>query len=216
MAVLQRSWVNIGIVLAAGTLTMTTVAAPHRDGRQGAPTVAAADRKACEEASAWAKAHHGNGRLFGGTWRDSSRTLAWREFASQGDLDKVAGGTVFNVAGVWTAPAGILFVQTEAWSSSGDWRMYVDYWFRASGSVARTASELRFLPSNVIARQTVEYDGNGHQTNRADHYYDIHTERELKELDEEARDWRTKIMVVYKRAADLPFYKILTSTKARR
>jgi hypothetical protein len=53
---------------------------------------------ACQQASEWAGVHQHDGRIFGGTWDQRVKALTWREYASDAELEKVAGRTVFTVA----------------------------------------------------------------------------------------------------------------------
>jgi hypothetical protein len=206
----QRNVIGIRLALVMSTVAMSA-GAPDGVGQQGAATIAAADHQACEQASAWAASHPGSGRLFGGTWQENSRSLTWREYPSQAELDKVVGATVFNVGSVWVLPSGGLFVQTVASSFSGDWALYVSYCFRGSGDAIAITSELRVLPGETITKEAIEFGGNGNELSRRTSYYDLTSNGELAgEAAVRAKEWKARFPTpVYKRTSDLPFHGLL-------
>ena len=176
--------------------------------------------EACDALREWSSANSGRARTFGATgkgWGYEPRRATWREYLSQESLDDAAaGGNLYYVAKVWTASDHGLLVRTEQRSFSDDWRLFVDYCFRPSGGIAVVSSELFYWPSETIALQTVQYDQKGHETQRREGSYEIKDGRDPKAPDGEASVWMRRNLVVYRRAADLPFHRMLSLPKSNR
>lgn len=187
-------------------------------GKQKGPDVPIPEQQPCDGAAEWTTAHPDRARLFGGVSRENSRTLTWREFPTQADLDKVAGGTVFDFASVWTLPSGALFVQTEATSFSGDWALYVDYCFRPSGTIVRINSDLRVLPEDTMTKETFEFGIDGRQVAARTTYYELKTKTELTgHAADPAREWKARFPTpMHRKMADLPFYNLLKQPRPNR
>jgi hypothetical protein len=173
----------VGLAMSAGTV--------GRAGQDSPSRLPEPDRVLCKQASAWARTHPESKRFFGGTWQKEQKKLKWREYRSEAALDEVADGTVFDIAHIWRVPSGALFAQTQAWSGSGDWALYVDYCFRASGGVVHIDSELRVLPGGTITKEAFEFNSNGKQLEYRTTHLDLRGKAALTgERAEEARGWK--------------------------
>jgi hypothetical protein len=211
----MSKWSQTGTALALAVGLATSAGTIGRAGQDSPSRLPEPDRVLCQQTSAWAGTHPDSGRFFGGTWQEERKKLEWREYRSEAALDEVADGTVFNIAHVWRVPSGALFVRTQAWSGSGDWALYIDYCFRASGGVVRIDAELRELPGGTITKEAFEFDHEGKQLESRTTHYDLRSKAALAgEKAEEARGWKAIWPTpVYKQMRDLPFYTLLGQRK---
>jgi hypothetical protein len=101
-------------------------------------------------------------------------------------------------------------------SFSGDWGLTVVYCFRPSGTLAQVTSELRMLPSQAMTRQVIGCNDQGRQVRRTTTRHDLATGAELAaERAKDARGYEVIPTPLYKRVADLPFYRLLARARPR-
>jgi hypothetical protein len=214
-------WQRVTALLTAAGLAACLVgaspsAACQRPRSTGDSTAAGA----CAETEAWAKAHATAARLFGATSAGEGydpKGSKWQEYGSQQQLEQAAeDGDLFYQASVWTPASGSVLVQTVETSFSGDWGLTVVYCFRPSGTLAQVTSELRMLPSQVMTRQSITCDEKGRRISRRTTRQDLETGAELgAEQARAARAYEVIPTPLYKRVADLPFYRLLARARPR-
>jgi hypothetical protein len=176
-------------------------------------------RSTCDDLRTWTAKNQGLARLFGATSTGNAyepKKSTWREYPTQEALDVAGeGGNQYYVAKVWTLRDRSLFVKTAERSFSDDWGLFVDSCYRPSGTVAFMSVELFFWPSRVRVREDIEFDASGREITRTGVQFEINGGEALATRDKVAGDWLRKTLVVYRRSADLPFYKVYASNIAR-
>jgi len=82
-------------------------------------------------------------------------------------------------------------------SSSGDWALYPEYYFRPDGTLAFMYSELHTFYGNVCAEDRFYYDPAGRELRRSKRLYDLSSGEPLKSANFQHQD-----APVYKTAKD--------------
>jgi hypothetical protein len=154
-------------------------------------------------------------RQFGLFQKDEEDSGRWVEFKQEAELQAaVKELQVYEVAQVWSREDGALAIWMTLTSGSGDWVHFVEYCFRADGTLARMNSTLNTFnvedadenkEVNGASRKRDRYfDVDGKQVKARTRITDLKTKRPaptLQIMDEEEP--------IYKTPASLPFHDLL-------
>jgi hypothetical protein len=158
--------------------------------------------------------------LFGLVQKSDYDKGRWAEFKRESDLNgAVKAGRVYDLAQVWSREDGATAVSIRLSSASGDWFHFVEYCFRADGTLARLNSTL-----NTFNAVYPEKDDVG-ATRERDRYFDARG-KQIK-VTKRVLDLKTKRPAptiqfmddkepIYKTAAALPFFRLLKAHGAAR
>ena len=107
-------------------------------------------------------------KLLGYFQPDPTQGGEWRDFQREKDLQRGAErGEIYSTAEVWKYSDGTLRILETLGSPSGDWLHYLDYCFRADGTLARSISTL-----NTFNRYNEEHDDLGPISRKNDRVFD--------------------------------------------
>jgi hypothetical protein len=156
-------------------------------------------------------------RLFGVFQEDNYSKGRWVEFKRERDLNAaVKQDHVFDIAQLWSREDGAIAVSMRLSSASADWFHFVEYCFRADGTLARVNSTLNTFNA---ADKDPEKDVSGASRER-DRYFDasgaqIKVRRRVLDLKTKRPAPTLRVMddaePIYKTAAALPFHGLLKS-----
>jgi hypothetical protein len=214
----EQAAVWVVLLHAATAVAQTGGAAPRGSGTgvatsSTAPEQTEAIDRFCDGLSPMTK-EKARRRLFG-----LSREGGWVEFKREPDLSAaVRAEHVFEIAQVWPREDGATAVSMRFCSRSGDWCHFVEYCFRADGTLARLNSTLNTF--NAVDKDP-EKDGNGASRQR-DRYFDasgkqIKVRKRVLDLKTKRPSPTLQVMDeepihkerIYKTAAALPFSALL-------
>ena len=136
----------------------------------------------------------------------------WHEFAS--DQDRVAARTGYNlteVADVWMFAEEGSLVRMVFTSPSGDWVDYVDYCFRADGTLATIDAELRTFCGGMIVNRRRSFDSAGRKTDGPIAYRDLQTKAPTTANGPEGLGFQDHAVPEYMTLKALPFWKLLAT-----
>lgn len=133
----------------------------------------------------------------------------WRRFASEKALEKFREETTetYMVAYNWRKNGKLVQSNFTLFSPSGDWAQYDNYYFRADGTLAKIASELRTFYGDLIVQRDFYYDGKGRLLRQTTRYRDLNTNKPLKKPKD--GDFQTTDVTVYKSVRRLPFARLI-------
>ncbi len=154
-------------------------------------------------------------RLFGSFREGDIGKGRWVEFKREPDLNAaIKADHVFDIAQVWSREDGAIAVSMRLSSGSGDWFHFVEYCFRADGTLARLNSTLNTFNavdkdpekdvSGASRRRDRYFDASGKQIKVKKRVLDLQTKRpapSLQVMDDEEP--------IYKTAAALPFSALM-------
>jgi len=132
----------------------------------------------------------------------------WRRFASEKALENFREETreTYAVAYNWRQRGKLVRSNFTLFSPSGDWAQYDYYYFRADGTLAKIASELRTFYGDLIVVRDFYFDGKGRLLRRTVRYRDLNTGKPVKKP--AAGDFQTTDVEIYKTVRRLPFAKL--------
>jgi len=132
----------------------------------------------------------------------------WRKFASEKTLEKFrAQSETYTVAYNWRKNGKLVESNFTLFSPSGDWAQYDFHYFRADGTLAKTASELRTFYGDLIVLRDFYYDNKGKLIRQKTRYRDLNTKKPVtKPKDIDFSDSEVKI---YKTVRQLPFSRLI-------
>lgn len=134
--------------------------------------------------------------LFGFVQPDPRRDGTWKAFPTEAQLKSAVGsGEVFDQAYVWQLHDGVLVLLALS-SASGDWIHYLDYCFRADGTLAKSTSTLNtFNVSHperdvgpVSKEKTRYFNPSGREVGFSSRLLDLKTGRPAPELEKNFMD----------------------------
>jgi hypothetical protein len=145
-------------------------------------------------------------RIFGIIPGEEDKPDKWAEFktvrhAVQANLDD----SVY----VWLKDGQVVAAQFSLTSSSGDWYHYVNYYFRADGTLAKIHAQLNTFAAADGGMSVVRdkfYGSSGKLVHTATRYLDLKSQKPRKR-----GDFMDQPIPDYKTVRDLPFLKLLRS-----
>jgi hypothetical protein len=148
--------------------------------------------------------------FYGAVQPDPEREGTWKAFSTKAQLNKaVESGVVFDHAYMWKRREGVL-VLLALTSASGDWIHYMDYCFRADGTLARSTSTLNtfnvYHPDRDVGPVSKEkkryFDVSGRQIGFSTRLLDLKTRKPAPELE---RNFMDQDEPKVRRTEELPF-----------
>jgi hypothetical protein len=128
----------------------------------------------------------------------TSQKSNWREVRA-----KQAEG-LYETAEVWTREGKVVAANFALSSPSGDWMHFINYYFRADGSLAKIEAQLNTFYGNVSVLRKRYYDANRKQLKATERYLDLETRKAVK-----PPDFIDHQIPMYSRVATLPFGRLL-------
>jgi hypothetical protein len=110
---------------------------------------------------------------------------------------------------VWLKDGKVVAAQFSLTSSSGDWYHYVNYYFRADGTLAKIHAQLNTFASPEGGISVVRdkfYSSSGKLLHTATRYLDLKSQKPRK-----PGEFMDQPIPAYQTARDLPFAKLLRS-----
>lgn len=183
----------LAIVLAANATGSTQVAAQR-------PNLVSIDSYA-QQIDRYVKRHPK--RIFANVVSETDEADHWREFKTVAKLEN--SETMFDErAQVWQKAGKVVAVQFTFSSQSGDWVHYVNYYFRADGTIAKIHARLNTFHGNLSVIRDKFYDAGGRLLQTSTRYLDLNSQKPTK-----SRDFMDAEIPLYLKARELPFYKLL-------
>ena len=140
---------------------------------------------------------------------DAESKPKWQKFASEKALEKYRAeqSETYTVAYNWLQKGKIVESNFTLFSPSGDWAQYDFHYFRADGSVAKIASELRTFYGDLIVLRDFYFDNKGNVIRRTTRYRDLNTKKPVKKPKDS--DFSGSEVKNYKTVRRLPFAKLI-------
>jgi hypothetical protein len=130
----------------------------------------------------------------------------WKEFRNETELDAASTGeNLMEQARIWTVDQKIAGVKLMLTSPSGDWAHFVDYYFRADGSIAKIRGRLNTFYGNVSVIRSQYYSTTGKLLQSSTLYFDLTTQRRLRK----PKEFFDQPVPVYLKVDHLPFNNLL-------
>ncbi len=148
-------------------------------------------------------------RLFGYVVPDLMKKGKWREFPGKKSLEKVESD-VYEIAEVRRLEQEGTIVGMETMSGGGDWALFVQYCYRADGTLARSIATLNtFLTGDdikegVSRERTRWFDAKGKQVKVASEIRGLRTKRKQPK-----RQFMKQDEPIYRTVTALPFASLL-------
>jgi hypothetical protein len=133
----------------------------------------------------------------------------WRKFASVAALEKFRERTTetYTVAYNWRRNGRLVQSNFTRFSPSGDWAQYDFYYFRANGTLAKIASELRTFYGDLVVLRGFYFDRKGKLLRQTVRYRDLNTNKAVKKPKD--GDFQTSDVEIYKTVRRLPFARLI-------
>ncbi len=132
----------------------------------------------------------------------------WRKFASEKTLEKFREtAETYTIAYNWRRNGKLVQSNFTLFSPSGDWAQYDYYYFRADGTIAKIASELRTFYGDLIVLRNLYFDGKGRLLRQTIRYRDLNTKKPVKKPKDE--DYQSTDVKIFKTVRQMPFAKLL-------
>jgi hypothetical protein len=197
---------TIRILVTLGGLLVLTAAAAGQEQKAAAPqkTKLAAIGSYAKSIDQLTKRNAKKRRIFGIVPGEEDKGDKWAEFkyvrqAVQANLDD----SVY----VWLKDGQVVAAEFSFTSSSGDWYHYVNYYFRADGTLAKIHAQLNTFSGpdgGISVVRDKFYSSGGKLLHTATRYLDLKSQRPRKR-----GDFMDEPIPDYKTVRDLPFYKLL-------
>jgi hypothetical protein len=140
-------------------------------------------------------------RIFADVAKEDDKQEIWKEFKSNKELEE---HDYYTQVFVWTKAGKVIAANHVFTSPSGDWAHYVNYYFRADGSLAKIKAELRTFYGDLIVLRDRYYDANGKLLKSTKKFRDLTTGKPKKPT-----DFFDQEIPVYLKLSALPFRKLL-------
>jgi hypothetical protein len=126
----------------------------------------------------------------------------WKKYSSEEQLENAREGEEsYTIAYIWfqeNVPVAVNFTYS---SPSGDWALYVEYVFRADGSVAGIRRELRTFQGNIAVTNISFLDEKGKLLKETTEFADLETQKPVPPT----KNYADIDVEIYKNLKDLPF-----------
>lgn len=143
-------------------------------------------------------------RIFAVTATGDDNKSKWREFKTKREFDKLESFPDES-AYVWTRAGKIVGANFTFTSQSGDWVHFVNYYFRVDGSLAKIAAQLNTFYGDVSIIRNQYFNSAGVRLSSSERILGIHTRKPVRK----PADYVDQPVTLFKKVADLPFYKLL-------
>ncbi|HSS20660.1 MAG TPA: hypothetical protein VLL54_11345 [Pyrinomonadaceae bacterium] len=143
-------------------------------------------------------------RVFANIFSESEDEQAnWREFKNAKDLEN-SGVAFAEQADVWLQGTNPVRASITIATTSGDWVQDIDYYFREDGTIAKIRSQLNTFHGNVSVIKEKYFDTTGTLLRTTTRVLDLKSRKRSR-----SRDYMDQEIPFYRRAQELPFYKLL-------
>jgi hypothetical protein len=199
---------TIRILATLGSLLILTTAAAGQEQKTAAPqkTGLTAIGSYAKSIDQFTKRNPSKRRIFGIVPGAEDKPDKWAEFKT---VRQTVQANLEDSAYVWVRDGKVVVAKFSVTSASGDWYHYVDYYFRADGTLAKIHAQLNTFagPDGGISviRDKV-YSSRGKLLHTATWYRDLQSQKPRKR-----GEFMDQPIPVYKSVRDLPFSKLLRS-----
>jgi hypothetical protein len=202
------------ILITLGSLLVLSVIATGQDQKTPPPnapqprqkTELAAIGSYAKSIDQFTKRNARKRRIFGIVPSEEDKPDQWQEFKT---VRHAVQANLFDSAYVWLKDGKVVAADFSFTSSSGDWYHYVNYYFRADGTLAKIHAQLNTFAASDGGVSVVRdrlYSSNGKLLHTATRYLDLQSQKPRKRsdfMDQPIPDYRT--------VRALPFVKLLRS-----
>ena len=143
-------------------------------------------------------------RIFGIIPGEEDKPDKWAEFKT---VRQEVQANLEDSAHVWLRDHKVVAAKFSFTTPSGDWYHYVDYYFRADGTLAKIHAQLNTFASpdgGIIVVRDKVYGSGGKLLHTATRYRDLKSQKPRKR-----GEFMDQAIPVYQTVRDLPFYKLL-------
>jgi|GEM_PF-1732611 len=150
------------------------------------------------------KRHPGKMRIFGIIPGEEDKPDKWAEFQT---VRQEVQANLEDSAHVWARERNVVVARFSFTSSSGDWYHFVDYYFRADGTLVKIHTQLNTFagPDGGISVVCDKfYSSGGKLLHTLTRYLDLKSQTPRKRV-----EFMDQPIPDYKTVRDLPFYKLL-------
>lgn len=139
----------------------------------------------------------------------------WRKFSSAKALETYRlRNEVYSIFYNYHDRGRIALAVLTVSSQSGDWVNYVNYYFRADGTIAKIASEYRTFVGDYVALRNIYFDRKGKVLRRTVRYLTLRGRVSTKPTADELRDNGPMMRItIYASVRKLPFAKLIRPRK---
>jgi len=196
------------ILVALGSLLILTAAATGQEQRVAAPqkTTLNAIGSYTKSIDQFTERNTRTMRIFGIIPGEEDKPDKWAEFKT---IAQEVQANLFDSAHVWRQDGKVVAAKFSLTSSSGDWYHYVDYYFRADGTLAKIHAQLNTFSGPdggiSIVREKF-YSSNGKLLHTDTRYLDLKSQQPRKR-----GEFMDQPIPAYHTVRDLPFLKLLRS-----
>jgi hypothetical protein len=197
---------TIRILVTLGTLLMLTAAAAGQKTNAPQKTELAAIASYSKSIDQFTKRNAKKRRIFGIIPGEEDKPDKWAEFKY---VRQAVQANLFDSVYAWLKDGKVVAAQFSFTSSSGDWYHYVNYYFRADGTLARIHAQLNTFSGpdgGISVVRDKFYSSSGKLLHTATRYLDLKSQKPRPR-----GDFMDQPIPDYKSVRDLPFLKLLRS-----
>jgi len=140
-------------------------------------------------------------RIFADVSTEDDKNEIWKEFKNKKELED---SEAYTQAFVWTKAGKVIAANFMFTSPSGDWAQYINYYFRADGTVAKIAAELNTFYGDISVIRDRYYNSDGKLVKSTRKFLDLKTRKPKKQT-----DVMIETVPIYTKVSALPFHKFL-------
>ena len=143
-------------------------------------------------------------RIFANVAGEEEKQDKWRELKS---VRQASDQNPYESANVWLRDGKVVVAYFAFTSPSGDWFHYVNYYYRADGTLAKIHSQLNTFYSNKGGLSVVRekfFSVSGKLLHTSTRYLDLESQKSRKR-----QEFMDEPIPGYKTVRDLPFSKLL-------
>jgi len=201
---------TIRILITLGSLLFLAALATAQDQKPTPPprppqtTELAAIGSYAKAIDQFTRRNPGKGRFFGNVAGAEDEQDKWRAFKS---AKQMAKADPYESASVWLKDGKVVAADFSFTSPSGDWYHFVNYYFRADGTLAKIHAQLNTFAAADGGLSVVRdefYDSRGKLLRTSTRYLDLKSQKPRKRA-----DFMDQPIPAYQTVRDLPFYKLL-------
>lgn len=199
---------TIRILATLGSLVILTAAAAGQEQKAAAPqeTGLTAIGSYAKSIDQFTKHNARKRRIFGIVPGEEDKPDKWAEFKT---VRQAVQANLADSAYVWLKDGKVVAAQFSLTSYSGDWYHYVNYYFRADGTLAKIHAQLNTFAGpdgGISVVREKFYSSSGKLLHTATRYLDLQSQKPRKR-----GEFMDQPIRVYQTVRDLPFLKLLRS-----
>jgi hypothetical protein len=161
----------------------------------------------CKQTDAFIKSNKKQMRVFATV---DAKDQQWREFKSEKARQNADDGDGSNTSVfAWVKDGKLIYAGFTFQSTSRDWAHYVNYYFRADGSLAKIDAKLNTFYGYLTVERRQYHSKAGKLLKSSVQYFDLNTKQKKKPGD----DFIDEPLPIYKQAKSLPFDYLLLRKK---